>query len=107
MQQGKQKGMRTFLDRQEEIGRISSPLADSLAQLSEKGKTFMNKIYICSPYRGDTEKNIENVKRYCQYCAWDGIPIAPHLYFTQFLDDNSMTDRHRGMRWGLELLDNM
>ena len=64
----------------------------------------MDKIYICSPYRGNTEKNIENVKRYCQYCAWDGIPIAPHLYFTQFLNDSSMTDRHRGMRWGFELL---
>ena len=64
----------------------------------------MNKIYICSPYSGDTEKNIKNVKRYCQYCAWDGIPIVPHLYFTQFLDDNSMIDRYRGMHWGLKLL---
>lgn len=64
----------------------------------------MDKIYICSPYRGDTKKNIENVKRYCHYATWDGIPIAPHLYFTQFLDDDSTSDRWRGIRWGLALL---
>lgn len=64
----------------------------------------MDKIYICSPYRGDVKKNNENVKRYCRYNAWDGIPIAPHLYFTQFLDDNSSGDRWRGIQWGLALL---
>ena len=64
----------------------------------------MKKIYICSPYRGDVKKNIENVKRYCRDAAWDGIPIAPHLYFTQFLDDDSYSDRWRGTHWGLELL---
>lgn len=64
----------------------------------------MKKIFICSPYRGDVKKNIENVKRYCMYSGWDGIPIAPHLYFTQFLDDSSTADRHRGLRWGLALL---
>ena len=42
----------------------------------------MDKIYICSPYRGNTEKNIENVKRYCQYCAWDGIPISHNFLMT-------------------------
>jgi len=47
----------------------------------------MDKIFICSPYRGDEKKNLENVKRYCRDAAYDGIPIAPHLYFTQFLDE--------------------
>lgn len=64
----------------------------------------MKKIYICSPYRGDVKKNIENVKRYCQDAGWDGIPIAPHLYFTQFLNDDRSSDRSRGIRWGLALL---
>jgi hypothetical protein len=35
---------------------------------------------------------------------YDGIPIAPHLYFTQFLDDTFTTDRMRGMKFGMELL---
>lgn len=64
----------------------------------------MDKIYICSPYRGDVAKNIENVKRYCSRVMYEGMPIAPHLYFTQFLDDTFTTDRMRGMQFGLELL---
>lgn len=62
----------------------------------------MDKIFICSPYRGDVKKNIENVKRYCNYFSYEGIPIAPHLYFTQFLDEKY--DRYKGMRWGKALL---
>ena len=37
----------------------------------------MEKIFICSPYREDVKKNIENVKRYCNYFSYEGIPIAP------------------------------
>lgn len=62
----------------------------------------MDKIFICSPYRGDVKKNIENVKRYCSYFSYEGIPIAPHLYFTQFLDERY--DRYKGMCWGKALL---
>ena len=64
----------------------------------------MDKIFICSPYRGDVEENLKKVKRYCSYTAYDGIPIAPHLYFTQFLDDNYPSDRYLGIRMGLALL---
>ena len=62
----------------------------------------MDKIFICSPYRGDVKKNIENVKCYCNYFSYEGIPIAPHLYFTQFLDEKY--DRYKGMRWWKALL---
>lgn len=58
MQQGKEKGMRTFLDRQEEIGRISSLLADSLAQLSEKGKNFLWIRFISVLLTEETQKRI-------------------------------------------------
>ena len=63
----------------------------SIAYWIWKGK----KIFICSPYRGDEKKNLENVKRYCRDAAYDGIPIALHLYFTQFLDEKY--DRYKGM----------
>ena len=62
----------------------------------------MDKIFICSPYRGDIKKNLENVKRCCRYLSNEGIPIAPHLYFTQFLDEQY--EREKGMRWGKALL---
>lgn len=62
----------------------------------------MDKIFICSPYRGDIKKNIENAKRYCSYFSYEGIPIAPHLYFTQFL--NEKYERYKGISWGKALL---
>ena len=40
-------------------------------------------VYICSPCRGDVEKNIEKAQRYCREAVelWDDvIPIAPHVY---------------------------
>lgn len=64
-------------------------------------------VYICSPCCGDIEKNIEKAQRYCREAVelWDDvIPIAPHVYFTQFLDDTKPEERAAGMDIGLALL---
>jgi len=65
----------------------------------------MKYVYICSPYRPvgedpETElrKNIDQAKRACRLAVSRGlIPLAPHLYFTQFLDDNTMIRRSGGL----------
>lgn len=65
----------------------------------------MKKIYICSPLRGDYAKNIGMALRYCREVALQGdIPIAPHIYFTQFLDDTIEVERNIGLKCGLELV---
>ena len=65
----------------------------------------MKMVYICSPYRADKEKNTELVKQYCRMADVYGcLPIAPHLYFTTFLNDDSIMDRSDGMYMGLQLL---
>ena len=64
----------------------------------------MDKIYICSPYRGDVKENVRRARQYCFCSMIDGIPIAPHLYSTQFLHDACESDRDRGISWGLQLL---
>lgn len=65
----------------------------------------MKKVYICSPYRGDTETNVENARKYCRAAVELGcLPIAPHLLFPQFLDDDDIADRRRGMARAMELL---
>ena len=65
----------------------------------------MDKIFICSPYRGDTKKNLENAYRYCHLAAACGyIPIAPHTIFPNFMNDNDEEERLRGIRMGLELM---
>ena len=64
-----------------------------------------NMIFVCSPYRGDVIRNAEKAQLYCQMVIKSGlIPIAPHLYFPQFLDDNDPAEREAGIRAGLELI---
>ena len=65
----------------------------------------MKKIFICSPFRGDIEANTAKVKFYASVLARVGsIPIAPHLYFPQFLDKNSQSERMTGIEMGVELM---
>lgn len=66
----------------------------------------MRKIYICSALRGDMESNIMKARAYCEYAVREQgvIPIAPHIYLTQFLNDEIAEDREFGLKAGLSLL---
>lgn len=65
----------------------------------------MKLTYICSPCRGDYEKNIIKAQEYCREAMNDGLlPLAPHVYFTQFVDDSNPEERKLGLRCGLQLL---
>ena len=65
----------------------------------------MKIIYICSPLRGDIEQNIKNAQSYCREVILKGfVPICPHIYFTQFLDDSIESERKIGMKYGLNVL---
>lgn len=74
------------------------------------------KVFICSPFRpcGETEEEKkkdlhrnEQLARYaCRYATEHGyMPLAPHLYFTQFMDDADPQDRENGIRYGLKWLE--
>lgn len=64
-------------------------------------------IYVCSPYKGDVDKNRAYAKQCCRQVMKEAkqIPIAPHLYFTQFLDDDNPIERKMGLDCGIRLLD--
>ena len=65
-------------------------------------------IYICSPCRGDMERNITKAQGYCREAVElfpDVVPIAPHVYCTQFMDDTNPKERVLGMELGIALLD--
>lgn len=69
-----------------------------------KAAAFRPIVYICSPYAGDTEKNIENAKRYSRFAVdRHYLPVTPHIYFTQFMDDNIPEERNIAifMNWVL------
>jgi len=68
-------------------------------------------IFICSPYRGDVEANLGKARLYCRFAIEQGdrtsaphIPFAPHLLFTQFLDDTVAHEREEGLSMGVEML---
>ncbi len=73
----------------------------------------MKRVYICSPYRSyqkdpaervrEIEGNLKLARKGCRIAVERGyMPIAPHLYFPQFL--NEATEGDVGIEAGLELL---
>ena len=62
-------------------------------------------VYICSPFAGDTEANVEKALRYCRFALGKGkFPIAPHCYLPRFMDDAVPDERELALSFGLRLL---
>ena len=60
-------------------------------------------VYICSPFSGDVENNVIKARTYSRYALDEGnIPIAPHLLFPQFMNDES--ERRLAMHFNYVLL---
>lgn len=65
----------------------------------------MKKVFVCSPYRGDIEKNTKKAAYAAKIaCGCGYMPVVPHLYFPQFLDENDESERIRGIELGIELM---
>ncbi len=59
-----------------------------------KAAAFRPIVYICSPYSGDTELNTEKARKYSRFAVdRHYLPITPHIYFTQFMDDSLPDER--------------
>ena len=78
-------------------------------------KELTAKVYICSPFRPvsnepekaaeEKQRNIKLAQIACGLVTELGMmPIAPHLFFPQFLDDDDPDDREKGMLLGREQL---
>ena len=66
---------------------------------------LMEMFYICSPCRGDYENNIQRAKEYSRAAVEKGvIPVTPHIYLTQFMDDNVPEERELALKIGSELV---
>lgn len=62
----------------------------SKVEREEKAARYRPLVYICSPFSGDISGNIERTKKYSRYAVdRKAIPIAPHLLFPQFMDDDA------------------
>ena len=60
-----------------------------------KPDEFRPLVYICSPQRGDTEKNTEKARKYSRFAVESkAIPMTPHLLYPQFMDDSNPEERY-------------
>ena len=76
---------------------------EALKNVEVERRRYRPLVYICSPYAGDTEKHTAAAVRFCRYAFKAGcIPIAPHIYFPQFVD--GVTERSDALFMGNVLL---
>ena len=81
--------------------------AEAYANIRRQMKTAADSdwIYIASPYRGDVKRNTENAKKYAAFAVRQGkLPLCPHIYFTQFLNDDAEDERSIGLNLALQML---
>ena len=68
-------------------------------------RAFRPIVYICSPYAGDIDTNVDAARRYSRFAVEQGyIPIAPHLLFPQFLNDADPKERQLSLFFGNALM---
>lgn len=66
---------------------------------------FMPLIYICSPFQGDIESNVQAARHYSRFAlSQKCLPIAPHLLFPQFMGEETETTRELALHMGMILL---
>ena len=62
-------------------------------------------VYICSPYAGDVERNVNMARIYSRFAVRNTcIPLVPHLLFPQFMDDSIQVERELALFMGMVLL---
>ena len=69
---------------------------EALTKIEREAKeifSFRPIVYICSLLSGDVAGNQDKARRYCRFAVDKGyVPIAPHIYFTQFMSDEDEHD---------------
>jgi nucleoside 2-deoxyribosyltransferase len=66
----------------------------------------MKRIFVCSPFAGDTKNNVLVAQRLCLKAMTAGhAPFAPHLLYPGFMDDAVPAHREAGIACGLAYLE--
>ena len=60
-------------------------------------------VYI-APLSGDVEQNLQFARQACRYAISEGVVFAPHLLYTQMLDDSDPEERQLGIDMGNRML---
>lgn len=86
-------------DRYNGSGMVDNTAYDAINAVDLERKVAESPVvYICSPYSGDTERNMANARRYSRFaCLHGAVPFTPHILFTQYLDDDIKSERTLAM----------
>ncbi len=93
------------MDRQNHEGYADPTAYEALCNLARGDKLKGPVVFVCSAYAGAPALNIERARRYCRFAVSQKVtPVAPHLLFPQFLDEEDKAERALGLEMGRSLL---
>lgn len=76
-----------------------------IEQEAKAARAFRPVVYICSPLSGAVDENQAKARTYCRFAVDGGyIPLAPHIYFPQFMNDGLPKDRNLALFMDIVLL---
>ena len=76
----------------------------AIEKIEAAAKKPLPMIYICSPYRENPRVNVMRARQYCQFAVEQKyLPLAPHLYFPQFMAEERM--RSLAFRMNFQLME--
>lgn len=68
----------------------------------QQAREFKPCVFICSPFAGDIEANLQSARRYLRFAVTQNtIPFAPHLLYPQVLEEDDPAQRELGLFFGL------
>ena len=62
--------------------------------IKNQDRKYRPLVYVASAFSGEVTTNTEKAKQYCRFAMEQGqIPLAPHLMFPQFMNDDDPAER--------------
>lgn len=62
--------------------------------IKSQDRKYRPLVYVASAYSGNVTANLEKAKAYCRFALEQGqIPLAPHLMFPLFMNDDDPAER--------------
>ena len=76
----------------------------ALRHLRSGGRLGVKRVYVCAPFAGDVDDNVEAVRDIARHLTNSAhMPIAPHLILPALVDEG--TQRDRALRMCLSLIE--
>lgn len=88
-------------------GYLDPTAYEALTHIEQEAKrtAFKPLVFISSPFAGDTQRNEERARRFCRFAVSKNcIPIAPHLLFPQFMEEDDPAQRDLSIFFGMVLM---